>query len=285
MPLPFVRGRLLWKPQPGCSINWDHPLALNLVGAWLFNENTGNPASLITTLDNWPLHGAGSWITGQPYSGVTLQNNSLNSSCQLTTPSALLKPTAQVSMHFRGAQLGAPTGTDNVAICSMAYTNSNTTPFWAYGIHRDTTDKTALYWLDDAGGTSNNIHAASLLNSGTPSPILAFDATLTYDGVNVNGYFNGVSKASHARTGSLSYASSMLNLGTNFSNSTPNTAADLVLIYARGLTPDEVAWLHNEPYAMIAPATPRVRFFFGAHFLPAPLTPWLDPQIPQLLAQ
>ncbi len=279
----------MWKPGPGAFINWNHPLALNLVGAWLFNENSGNARSLMANKDDWSMVGTPNWNTGQPYGGVTLNVNNASNYGQLTSPSGLIKPTAQVSMHWRGAQLGALSGTDNVAIASMSYTNSNSTPFWAYGIHRDHADNTALYWLDDAGSVSNNIHATGLLNSGTPSPVLACDISLTYDGANIHGYFNGVSKATAARTGSLAYASSLLQLGTNTSvggtGTTSNMATDLVLVYNRGLIADEVAWLHDEPYAMIAPATPRVRFFFGAHFLPDPLTPWLDPQIPQLLAQ
>ncbi len=285
MPQNWVRGKLLWKPGPGASINWNHPLATNLVGAWLCNHNGGRAAvSLICNQDDIPFIGDTSWVTGRPFGGPLINTFDVSSGCQNTSPSGLLKPTAQVSMHYQGAETGQPSGTDNVAIFSMAYTNTNSTQFWAYGIHRDTTDQTGVYWLDDAGGTSNNIHATGCLTNGTPALSVPFDATLTYDGVNINGYFNGVQKATHARTGSLTYASSMLNLATNFSSSTPRVATDLLLIWNRGLTANEVWWLHNEPYAMLDYHVPRVRVFFGKVVVPV-FRPWEDQQLPQLLPQ
>ncbi len=262
MPINFKRGGIGTKPGPGASINGAHPLAQNLVGAWLFNEFAGTRvSSLITNQDNLSFI-SGNWVAGQPY-GTILVDSFSGAGLKLVSPSSLLKPTTQVSVHIRGAETGQATGSSNCAVVSMQFTNSNTSPFWAYGIHRDTTDQTGCYWLDDTSATSNNIHSAGCFNGGASPAGAPFSATLAYDGVNINGYFKGILKATHARTGTLSYGTPQLDISSDFSSDTAKIASDVIYIWNRGLKASEVEWLHYEPYALIDTKKPKLSIFFG----------------------
>ncbi len=80
------------------------------------------------------------------------------------------------------------------------------------------------------------------------------DVAAVYNGAESIIYINGAEDSSPSATGSITTNNDSLKIG--FSRSSGNTDNYFngniiyVLFYNRALTPNEIAWLHREPYAM-----------------------------------
>ncbi len=269
------------KPPLGARINWGHPLAKNLVGAWLFNEGGGlSVTSLINRNDVLTFASLGSssdlptWqpmVGGKPGSGVKITGSSslLLPTLTLATPSAALLPTDMVSVFWAGSLLSDmnATLTSLPPLVAMTANSAITSPFIAYGIGRFASGTNVgnkeLSFYSDMGGFNN---------FGYTGPISAYGAYMTaaftiQSGIQIP-YVNGYQAlAAQGGSGSMSYGSGPTlcvgNFNSAFSNNVAQSMAYAVYIHHRIVTPTEIAWLHDEPFALIEWRHPRGLFFFG----------------------
>lgn len=249
-----------------------HPLAKGLVGCWLFNEGAGSDAySLCNPDDALALafvdaSGGPFWISGTAASSIAQPSpyafrfRYLGSGTQypggsLTAPSAALQPANAVTIFWRGAVYGGGNLSNNPALVYMSYTNSNTAPYIAYGIARVNGAANSLYFLDDAGGT---IHAQQV-NSIIPAAGVTFDAAMTFaNGGNAVGYVDGAQVCSASRSGALSYVSPEMFVNVDFnSGDVADTAVDVIYVWNRQLSAQEMQLLHTNPYVFLTGA-PRL---------------------------
>lgn len=268
MSLNFRRGSLLKPTFSESRINWSHPLARGLVGAWLFNEFAGATAgNLVVPDDAFSLVGSGFWAFGN--GGIQTGYDFGNSAYGLlSNPTAKLKPANEASIFWRGAiesnAFAIPNLVNNPALIQMAYTNSNTSPFYALAINRINPvaaggSTQGLYWLDDAGGTSQ----AQQVNTAFAFDQL-FSAGITFkNGGNCVGYKDGIQQVSSARSGVLTYASPRLSVNCDLALAGSADAIPEVIYYwDRQLSKDESFWIAMEPYALIASRAPLLKKYF-----------------------
>jgi hypothetical protein len=274
--IPFRRYSTLIKPGLGATLNPGHPLAQNMVAAWLFNEMSGTKAhSLINANDDLAFQGTTAWSTTVDAYGVYMPVN--GNGLLLSSPSAGLKPSSAVSMFCRFNVNGGGSLTNNPAICEL---NGAVQP--AYSITRRSGDGTALAVFDTMGG-NNSLITTGLINASLGGPYTA-GITLGQSSGKLFQYFKGRQVNSAARSGTMSYSSPTFLVGCAFNFTTASINIDVVYVYNRELSAAEMLWLHTEPYAPIAYDTPLNRAYFGAPFLDASLLGG-DAQIPQLLPQ
>ncbi len=279
------------KPPVGAGITFGHPLAANLVGCWLMNEGAGlQCGSLINGSDLLIFQAANTiWVPGttlgpgiHPSSAVDGANNGL----LLTGPSSPLKPTSACSMFVRFATNGNGDLNNNPPVASMYYKNTSTSPFVAYGIHRKAGDVTALYVLDDVGGTPNNTFVAGLIAS-TGGPYTA-GFTIGPTSGKVTQYFAGrVVGTPATRTGSFSYdaTAEFVCMYAPFNAQITGIDLDVVYVWNRELSATEHLWLATDPYDFINWETPKTRFYARGFTAVAPFVPYTDQQTPQLMPQ
>jgi hypothetical protein len=251
-----------FKPPQGATINWGHPLAANLTGAWLFNEQGGlTVRNLVNPNDNLAIVGSFSplWIPNQL--GSWTPDTSANSrGLRLATASALLKPADAASLFWRGSFNGA-TGANNPDIALISANSANTSPFVAYGLSRSTGDTSAIVYIDDAGGTFHGPAVTGLITVGQIT-----NAAVTFrNGGNCTGYWKGRKVVQNARSGSLSYSgTSGMNVSVKNDNSGAMSFNDVIYTWNRELSATENQWLNDEPYALLEYAKPRTFFFTAA---------------------
>lgn len=290
MAIPFIRGAGVVKPGIGASLNRGHPLAANLVGCWLMNEGAGTQCgSLINGSDNLIFQAANTvWVPGtnlgsiHPSSAVDGANNGL----LLTSPSSPLKPTSACSMFVRFSTNGNGDLNNNPPVAAMYFKNTNTSPFVSYGIHRKAGDQTALYVLDDVGGTSNSTFVSSLIVQNGGPYTAGF--TIGPTSGKVTQYFAGrVVGTPATRTGSFSYdaTAEFVCMYAPFNAQITGIDLDVVYVWNRELSADEHLWLASAPYDFVNWEVPKNKRYFGVPFLPSAFLPYVDQQLPQLMPQ
>jgi hypothetical protein len=94
----FLRGFRRIKPNGHARIDWTHPLAENLIGAWLFNENGGSTVRDIAgrgvskSFANGTMTSGASWALSTPFRNSCIQQDLVGSYIDLTsTPTFLSK--------------------------------------------------------------------------------------------------------------------------------------------------------------------------------------------------
>ncbi len=218
-------------PTRPVRINWKHPLAAGLVGAWLLNDGTCRDYSAFGNNG-----GALTGITITPTASGPMQN--YGGSGLITVPSASsFQNPLPLSMHFR-----------------MAWTTiSNTVVFECNG-NSGVSVQTSAYqqgtlslWV---GGPSQGVYTTSTWNDGDIHDFLfSFSAS---GGRSV--YVDGVDNSTTSGTpGAPTYASSPLYFGSrNGAYGYIGMLSD-VLLWNRSLGADDAAWLAAEPVGMLEP--------------------------------
>lgn len=246
------------------AVNGGHPLAQGLRFAFPFTErgtiasSFGNPVTRDVVTRQIVLSGApGAWANLVGGAGVFLSTSqSLASSLggQQGCP-PWYQPTVAASILWRGLVLGDSSNTNNPAIAGITYAGGNTNPYFAFSINRSSTGQGNLYGLWNDNGTSKNVLATSVITYGAlVNYVLAVGV-----GAGATLYRNAVSIGNLAFTGPITYSGAgppsgpFLTLGQDLNGTgSTNTHNQLVLGWARCLTPSEVAWLAVEPYAVFA---------------------------------
>jgi hypothetical protein len=251
------RYNSLVKPISQPVVRWGHPLAIGLVGAWIFSEGGGTKIrSLINPQDDLTLGGNAAWA--RTAAGLTLQcpNSGTNTGASLTTPSALLKPSSAVSIFWRGTINGNGSLSQNPVLAGMTFTNSNISPFTAYAIGRVGASAGRIGYSFDWNGTNVFYQTGVILNSG---PLLygkPMDFCLTGSAGGVMlGYTNGglADGIGTAANGNLTYGSPefIINWAIGDATNSAQSEASCVYVWNRVLSGAEILTVHNDPFQFV----------------------------------
>ena len=257
------------KPQAGTRINYTHPLAKGCVGAWLFNEGTGNTLNDATGRNNGNLalsFGSAPVWSSNKY-GKCLKVTDINQFATLAPANRLFSLNA-----------GATVNNFSIVHC-FRKTQTTDTDGWAFGVRGvDTAIAQAfgaqipnaggdVIWA--VGGLDPEINIQNANDATFPS--IEFDIW-----VFTNSWNRGMEiwKNGHRISWGLP-KNPTLTLTTNplvigdvaFASGTGALAADLgehnfLYVYDRAITPDEIGTLSRQPFSMFKPlaVSPIVQF-------------------------
>ncbi|KKK57216.1 hypothetical protein LCGC14_3056740, partial [marine sediment metagenome] len=229
------------KPLLGRQINWAHPLAFKdiLEGCWIMNERSG---SKIYDLSGFGRHGPltnVNWTVTQEGSGINFDPAD-NGYIQVSTAGILSTlPNATVEGIVRQDTVAPGTG-------SPLYCERNAgTPIWKFQVrdlqetlqftHRDNASQlTRLYGIKDI--VDGNYHHIVMRKEGT----------------NIQFYIDGIFDFEGTLLGTDTLSTGNVRIGDDANDVNAEWDGDIVLvrIYSDTISPDNIAWLSREPYAM-----------------------------------
>ena len=223
------------KPPPGAEIDWGHPLARGLVGCLLFNEGSGIGVNNL-------VDGRNASIGNTP--GATWRGQGVH-----------IPDLADDYIALPTARWNPNVGTFTLAIVPSSFTVNNY--YW------DSLGSRFLLFLSSAtqvglytGGSSRGAWTHGWSAGQRQILSLTWPANTLY----VNGRF-----ANDFSDGALGAIGATLYIGQRFDFT--NRGADTIYEYCadhdRALLPDEIRWLHAEPYAMIQAPVWRRYFISG----------------------
>ena len=236
-------------PPVGSSINWGHPLAQNLVGAWIFAEGIGNVAQDLAGGRNAVSHSAPTWA---PAPG--LGHTSICTANYWTIPNASVFGVPSGGAFTLVSFVGIPVGSSATQVTGLTIRASN--PI----MNVNCIPSTGTFGFGsrtDGGSFTNLTGAVGQFGDGSVhmlGGVAVGGAMLLYgDGRRLNG--NGVS-------GPPTITVSTAGIGGDTISGTGGTfACGPQYIWKRPLAPSEMAWLHIEPYAFIQPPAPTILYF------------------------
>lgn len=244
----LIKTRLLppqQKPGPGSEIDWGHPLSRGLVGCWLFNEGAGLRVRDMV---------AGEFGAVQPGASVASNRLSLDGIAGYVACGTKVYPwlSGAFSVDAR-FQLGVPTS-DQAPLLSITASDHGIFP--AY-----TAQRRNLLYLGAGNYRYWSQSPINLLDGKTHLGTWVCAGPLQADIAESVMYADGQRQDVFSTQQTTPRASiTKLWIGRYNIYYFPGVIEHL-RIYARALTPDEVRWLHAEPYAMIRPAGPMRRYF------------------------
>jgi hypothetical protein len=247
-----VKSRLFppqQKPGLGSEIDWGHPLSRGLALRWLLNECAG-----LRVMDLAGGSRGQGLISGAAWSptprGTALACD--GSTSVVTGPDLSFNYDQSMSIVVRHI----PTST---AANRVLVSKTN----WEFTFICLATKVCLHCWTQPGSDALDVTSAVGAVVAGTLNTHAA-----VYDGQRHIGkvFGNGRLLASAAPTASpFAKRVEGITLGKGYNwnfNSAPYIGSILDLtLYARALTPDDVRWLYQEPYAMIRPAGPMRRYF------------------------
>ena len=226
---------LIQKPYVGIGLNKNHQLAQGLVGCWVMNEATGDKVFDLSGNGNHSINNGADWVNGRLHF-VSSNSDYVLSSANVNhnIGSGDFTYSAWIKLD---TYAGTPTGESIIA-------NGNYAPVF---IIHDSDHKLGLYW----SGVRN-----------FDTPVLAintlYHVAAVRRGTTVTVYVNAIPGAS---TVEINYTMSNAKCtvgrsGATSSGDYTNGYLNLPMIYNRALSPEEIAYLHREPYAMFQPEFP-----------------------------
>ena len=229
------------KPSPGIGINWSHPLARGLTGAWLMNAGGGSPIDIVTRRLG-SRSSAAAWVPGS--CGLAVQTPGVADFVRFGTDVPAWK-TGSISVVILTMWDGTANAGNSTIISSVA---SST------GYELCYTSGHVLWWAHTAVFAINNTTYTATAN-------VPFLAVLSYDSaVGTRVYVDGVQVATNATTGALTYSGTHnFQLGQRGDGAVDGATGShfLTLVYNRGLSAFEAQQLTANPYAMIATSKRR----------------------------
>ena len=245
----MIANRSPQQPELGTPIDWSHPLASGLVGAWVFNEGTGGTVHnlAVTGVNDGALSGNPVWTPAQSARGISLVSTSSQAiNCGSISP---LNSATRATLFWRGALVSAK----NVFVGRIARAN------FRYAADYASSGSTAFFILDT--GAAQAFGGIGSVPVGEISLCSSFDGTQAANATRLTGYVNGVQRVLNF-TGTI--PSSMPNAGTDAfwlgrdvaDSLYSDGRIDTVLLWAgRALLADEVARLHANPWQLFARPT------------------------------
>jgi len=240
------------KPFRGIMLNNSHPLARGPVGLWLFDEGVGDKVYDLSGNGNiGTLLADTHWVPGKFGSALSFDGTE----DYVNIPgNPILRPSGDFtfSVWFNSSTLDSYNG---------VMTEMETVSFGGAAIITGTTNKIAFFVGDGLGGWTY------IKTSWTPSINTWYHAVGVHQGTNNILYVNGVYQAQGVRA--VSFSVQNLHIGRFYTNSVGIAFKGLIslsMIFNRGLSASEAAWLYQEPFSMfeqaiipfLIPAVPAV---------------------------
>ena len=247
------------KPFRGMQINKAHPLARGLVGCWVVNEASGDTVfDLSGNGNNGTINGA-DWVAdGLDFVAANSDYVSMPDSSSLDITGALT-----LSLIYKSSSLsGDDGGLISKSSDSQKYFASVGNKSYEIGILNN-----VIYFQISNGSSQSNANGScsSWSEDGNTHNIVAtWDGTTNANGIKI--YVDGVVtyQGTSAIT-SIQALASDFDIGGYGQTFNFNGNIASARVYNRTLSPDEVAYLHREPYAMIQqPISPASLFYEAA---------------------
>jgi hypothetical protein len=227
------------KPPIGSKLNYGHPLALGIVGCWLFNEGGG---STILDSSGNNLHGESNFTAQTGSSGWNSGPNGYEY--------RLLRGSSQYISMGNSAQLKL-----NHFTLGISFTPTITAGYQ---------DIIGNCYYDQNVGYKITLYQAQIYTTVmqqsvfSPTQLVAgrkHTAIATYDGVNLRLYVTPSAFLSAGRTATTSYNTTPFRIGLSPVDYL-TAAIDYAFVYNRALNAAEVRHLMAFPYCMFEPAYP-----------------------------
>lgn len=234
------------RPPFGTPIDRSHPLAQKLLAAYTFHAGVG--ANVFNSAS--PLGPTLPFSLAPTWSAAGLVTNTAGAGAQATTP-AFLKINPPLTMYWRGQALAAPVA--NVRLFDVHVNATNTAPFVGYAVGYNSTGDLVFAWNDGtirtlissaADPTAGQVYSlAGTLQKST----VTGDAGIFYQDRKVVA-----STALNIPTTITYTAGSVTIVGQPswFNTVNSNHVHHAAYIWSRVLSPEEIAWLDLEPYAL-----------------------------------
>ena len=241
------------KPFRGMQINRTHPLAKGLASCYIINEATGNKIFDLSGNSNDGINSGATWEADGLY--FDADNVDLGHIDRLDNVSGMSIVTSLYVTADRDHWIFGRGTSASSADCVMLWADVDC----SLGVQGSGNTDTFAFNVGDTSAAGNRVNGTSGLRTLNTKHTLACIINGTYRGL----YHNGVLNAEH-NSGAQTTIPSNLNefyLG-EWEVSASNLFAGGIqhfYIYNRALSPEEVAWLNREPYAMfeqpISPAS------------------------------
>ena len=238
------------KPPPGAQINWSHPLAQGLVGAWIFNEGAGTPIDLARRAGQSSMSGT---VWRPSIHGLAVEHTAITNFLILSAEAANWLPTANISIAFRRRKTDG-TNRPSGAIGTETAVDADKCNF--LGPYSDG----VYYWDFGGSGGVNRL-------SYSPTSVSDNSIVLTAGAQGMEIWRNGVREALSGTAVSRSESAAGKRFGLNFFY-TPGTdqgdlAQDIYLYLYDWQIGSLGSQLHAEPYDFLLLQSPR-SYFYGA---------------------
>jgi hypothetical protein len=260
----------LQQPPVGAQINFGHPLAKGLTAYILFDAAAGLQKALLPlnlpgnqvgtpTAARWKAQGSG---TGHNFDG----------NWGMWWERGLwFEPPTNLSVVCRKRRTGTIANQDT-RVSFKTFGNTGSSPFLSYGLNNNPSASAGQDNVSFDIATASTFHLGTPFNAGTGATLQEHTHAGTYTSGSSKLFYNGIQRANDNFTGALTYDTSSTG---RFLWST-NSALSLTVPYPgivywtgvwnRVLTPGEMEWLHQEPYALLVPKK-TISYFPG----PAPV--------------
>lgn len=255
-------------------LDMGHPLANQLVGAWLLNTNITQQTDAGKRTSPELVYGSDVDSLVRSSLGAAVARSTAAGQAQYGwlvagQPSARLKLTERISLFWYGV-IYTDTGANNPMIAGM-YHNTNAlsqAPFHSWGIYRP--NNTDVVFSYNNAGSFGSLTASSALSAGQYQIPLSFSCT--YGTAAVKGYKNGREVATGSGISGITYDSTAQFGLDNHSSagSTAGAASVLALVWARELTPTEHLALSIDPFQVFVRQSPEWFAVAGAGGGPGP---------------
>ena len=215
-----------------------------LVGAWLFQGGGGTTVGDLFSINNLTFSGTTQWEQ-QPY-GLSVQGVSGNfPGLRLTTPSAILKPTA-VTIMWHGIVVAAGTVDNDPYLVGMSYHSDGSNPYAAYAIARGDAATDIYFQWNQASAFKSFLVHTQVTYGAIANYILCVQPG------DQRGYKNGVLIGSSTLAGVITYgAAPYFQVGNHTTAAAQNTrgSSGLILVWNRALSHAECILLSTDPFA------------------------------------
>jgi hypothetical protein len=248
------------KPPAGSQINWGHPLAHGLAGAWLLNEGAG--AGILDLVSRRPAPFVGAewsrrpegpalkFLTAEPRNAkVNTSGPIIGGQRDWSVVGSLRTSTSSVS---GGRMLYAERASSGNDIIQLKYYDSGLSADRAVITYRNDGGTLIQLTTNTAVPADNTLHHFAGVKRGTAFRIF-FDGNLDNTGT------FGSSSDAFTDAGLQSW------IGCDPTSAASGAVGEIgyVYLYRRALSDAEVDWINSDPYAMVAPVSPVRRHFLS----------------------
>ena len=243
--MPFRKSNPWGKTKPpvGSQVDWGDPINSQLFLCYLLGEGAGlltrdiaNNSVGVGAEGNFSPGTFGSaWV--QPTSGSPCITGPSNVQLQLPTRAVTLA--AHIIIGKQGAEQGILKLSENSGGYNMLYLDGNSPPKVGFVI--------------TTGGSPTNVVSTGGYAIGGVLMVVG-----VYNGSNMTLYVNGVSNASAAKTGSITYNTQPIRIGSEEGRYYFGGIINYAYSWRRALTASEVAKLYSAPFAGILASRRRI---------------------------
>ena len=251
--MPALIGDPRIKPPFGSvEVNWTHPLATALRGAWLFNEGAGPASDLV--YGNTASWSGTPWAVGTAGLGASVANTEITMAGTGTQYDA---PSHSMLVIVRSTTAAGP-GVKLVLACRKVVTWAPV--HWCIG---NDSAREGYGWFDGSGFVTSGAVATNIDGDNIVHTLVG-----TYQGSGTARYFidgkldSSASVGSNASNGESPPNALQLNryIGVDGGHLTGHIF--LAYYWGRALSFSEAQWISADPYAVLSPLRRR-RYFIA----------------------